>query len=391
MGLSNGRRQFFLTADDRVHVDVVRLREGVGHELVGKTNAEFQGVRAGGCEQSVIETAAAAETPAACVESQAGAEEGVDPRHIHFRQGGGGLADAEGARDEIEPGISHGMKHQRVTGHAGKHPEVVRMAGDELREIDFTGQGGEDGDGAQRGAGGKPLENGLADRRGIAGSVAHQAAHGIAERGFRVDGRGNCHLPRAGGFGCLAAVKGLWQAVTVLGVCAASLAAQPVKPFAWDAPKVVESVFSRDLGMLDSEREEYASNLAALAANAVVSAKATPDSLADARRMLALALNLSPRNKRALVVNFQLSKGLLPEVSQSDYSARVFARLLLTRGELLEKQGGDENRKLAHMFIALAASMDPKNEDAVYASEIHRLDHGDVDWSALTEAPSKKP
>ncbi len=161
--------------------------------------------------------------------------------------------------------------------------------------------------------------------------------------------------------------------------------------FTWVAPKVEKSVFSRDLGMLDSEREEYATNLAGLAVNGMVAANSSPDSIASARRMLALALHLSPRNKRAVVANFQLSKGLVPEVSATDYSPQVFARLLLARGQLLEKQGGAENQKLAHMFMQLAAGMDPKNEDAVYASEVARLDHGEVDWAVITDGPDKKP
>lgn len=167
-------------------------------------------------------------------------------------------------------------------------------------------------------------------------------------------------------------------------------AEEPVKSFPWDAPKVVTSIFTQDLGMLDSEREEYATNLATIAANRLATAKASPASLADARRMLALALQLSPRNKRAVVVNFQLTKGVLPEMTESNYSPPVFARLILTRGQLLAKQGGDENQKLARYFIQLAAEMDPKNEDAVYASEVQRLDHGAVDWSTVTDAEGKK-
>lgn len=168
-------------------------------------------------------------------------------------------------------------------------------------------------------------------------------------------------------------------------------AAKAAESFEWDAPKVAASAFTRDLGMLDSEREEYATNLAGLAVNRMVAAKAAPEALTDARRMIALALHLSPRNKRALVANFQLSKGVLPEVSTTDYSPQGFARLLLARGQLLEKQGGDENRHAARCFVQLAAALDPKNEDAVYASEIRRLDHGDVDWSAITDLPEEKP
>jgi hypothetical protein len=177
-----------------------------------------------------------------------------------------------------------------------------------------------------------------------------------------------------------------WQVTAMLCATVALLEAQEVaKPFVWSAPKVEKSIFTQELGMLDSEREDYATNLAAVAANQLISAKASPPSLTDARRMIALALQLSPRNKRAVVLSFQLTKGLLPEAVESNYSPQVFGRLILTRGQLLAKQGGAENQKLARYFIQLAADLDPKNEDAVYASEVQRLDHGTVDWTVITD------
>ena len=192
-------------------------------------------------------------------------------------------------------------------------------------------------------------------------------------------------MPSTGLLPSLAVMRRFWQAAAVFAALVSPLAAETGNTFAWDAPKVAESIFSRELGMLDSVREDYATYLAAVAVNHLAKAKATPTALADARRMLALALHLSPRNKRAVVVNFQLSKGVLPEATESNYSPQVFARLMLTRGQLLEKQAGDENKRLARYFIQLAAELDPKNEDAVYASELLRLDHGAVDWSALTD------
>lgn len=183
-----------------------------------------------------------------------------------------------------------------------------------------------------------------------------------------------------------------WQVAAIFCVMASFLGAEETRrAFAWSAPKVVGSVFTEDLGMLDSEREEYATNLAVQVSNQVAAAKASPASLADARRMLALALQLSPRNKRAVVVNFQLAKGILPDAVESGYSPPVWARLMLTRGQLLIKQGGDENQRLARFFIQLAAETDPKNEDAVYASEVQRLDHGAVDWASITDPAGKKP
>lgn len=103
-----------------------------------------------------------------------------------------------------------------------------------------------------------------------------------------------------------------------------------------------------------------------------------------------LGVQLSPRNRRAVVVNFQLTKGVVPEATESTYSQSVLARLLLTRGQLLEKQAGAENLKLARYFIQLAAEMDPKNEDAVYASEVQRLDQGAVNWAELSETERKE-
>lgn len=162
--------------------------------------------------------------------------------------------------------------------------------------------------------------------------------------------------------------------------------------FAWKAPRVVTSVFTHEMGLLASEREEYATNLATHASNNIARAKASPASLAEARRLVGLALQLSPRNRRAVILNFQLAKGVLPEITEGNYSPQVLARLMLTRGQLLEKQGGLENQMLARYFIQLAAEMDPKNEDAVYASEVQRLDHGSLDWTAITDvAENKEP
>jgi hypothetical protein len=183
-----------------------------------------------------------------------------------------------------------------------------------------------------------------------------------------------------------------WQVAVVFGLSVLFLPAEETTgKFAWDPPKVVVSEFTQDLGMLDSERDEYATNLATYASNGVVVSKASVMSLADARRILGLALQLSPRNKRAVVVTFQLRKGLLPEMFETNYSPSVLARLLLTRGQLLEKQAGEENKILARYFIQLAAEIDPKNEDAVYASEVQRLDHGALDWKLITDPPVKKP
>lgn len=176
---------------------------------------------------------------------------------------------------------------------------------------------------------------------------------------------------------------------------AAALALSPLcgmeKPkFAWEPLEIRVSVFSRDLVMLDAERDEYATNLAAYAANSIIEGGASLASVNQGRRILALALHLSPRNRQAVVTQFQLAKGILPEKAQGDYSPQVLARLLLTRGQLLLQQEEGENRTLGRFLIQLSAEIDPRNEDAVYASEMIRLDTGELDWSPLTDPGEKK-
>jgi hypothetical protein len=169
------------------------------------------------------------------------------------------------------------------------------------------------------------------------------------------------------------------------------MAEEPAKAFSWPPLQVRQSLLTQELCMLDAERDEYATNLGVHAGNRLRAQGATPEALADGRRMIALALHLSPRNKRALVLNFQLSKQILPDPAESPYSGPVFARLLLTRGRLLEKQAEEPNQLVARFFTQLAAELDPKNEDAVYAFEVQRLDHGLPDWSVLMDPEEKQP
>jgi len=155
--------------------------------------------------------------------------------------------------------------------------------------------------------------------------------------------------------------------------------------FKWEPLNIRTSLFSQDLVMLNSERNEYAGNLATYAGNKIAEQGASIKSLESGRRILGLALQLSPRNKQAVVIQFQLGKGILPEKTDADYSPQVLARLLLTRGQLLMKQPEEENTILARYLITLASEIDPHNDDAVYGSELIRIDHGSPDWSTLTD------
>jgi hypothetical protein len=177
---------------------------------------------------------------------------------------------------------------------------------------------------------------------------------------------------------------------TALALAAPAIAADKTPGFAYTPPKIAQSCFGDGLTMLARERGEYATHLATYAANQVVETRASKESLTRARRLLALAMQLSPRNRKALVTNFQLRKGVLPEKSEGTYTGGVLARLLIARAELLKRDGGAKNELLARCFIELAAEMDPRNEDAVYAYELQRIDKGELDWSRITDPAEKK-
>lgn len=120
-------------AEHVVHVDVVRFRKRVGHDLIGETDTDFFRVRACGGQHPIVEPATAAEAPAASIEGKARAEEGVDLVGRDFGEGGGWLADAKGAGDQLERGIFHGVKLEVMPIDARINPAVVGMTGDQFR------------------------------------------------------------------------------------------------------------------------------------------------------------------------------------------------------------------------------------------------------------------
>ena len=160
--------------------------------------------------------------------------------------------------------------------------------------------------------------------------------------------------------------------------------------FAWKKPEIGRGIFTDELGMLPQERELFATNLAGYAVNQLVASGATEEALDQTRRLLGLAMQLAPRNRTSLVANYQLARGVLPQAVEGVYSDGVLANLLHTRARALRVRGDAESRILAKIFIELAAEIDPKNEDAVYAAEIQRLDFGGIDWSVLTDSKESK-
>jgi hypothetical protein len=163
------------------------------------------------------------------------------------------------------------------------------------------------------------------------------------------------------------------------------LFAQDVPAFKFEAPVMKDSVFREGLGLLDRERDEYATSLASFAANHVVNQKANPASLDFARRAIGLAMHLSSRNRKMMVLKHQLSKGIRPQKVDAEYSPKTLTALFVARAETLFEQKGDQNILLARALIDIAATVDPMNEDAVYAYELQKIDYGELEWKQFTE------
>jgi len=186
-------------------------------------------------------------------------------------------------------------------------------------------------------------------------------------------------------------VQGFLRQACLLGLLVSSLSGQESTPkFEFEPPVIRESVFKEGLGLVDREREEYASAMATFATNHVFRKQGDKASLDFAKKALALALHLSSRNKRATVTKFQLSKGVLPKQVDPEYSPKALAALFVTRAEVLFEQKGEKNLLLARALIELAVTIDPHNEDAVYAYEVQKIDYGEFKWSPFIKPGKAK-
>lgn len=156
---------------------------------------------------------------------------------------------------------------------------------------------------------------------------------------------------------------------------------------AYDIPEVRQGRFQADgVGLLPIEREKLASEIAAFVINhhseGVLAAEPVATTMAE--RLLALALNLDPRSRPALVADFQFRRGVAPEKIEDGYDAPVLANLLVTRARFLREQEGEINRELTRFFLAAAMDIDPHNEEAVFQYLLLRREGEEADWNVLT-------
>jgi len=149
------------------------------------------------------------------------------------------------------------------------------------------------------------------------------------------------------------------------------------------APDVEPALFtSEDIALSKPEREKIATNLAAFVAN-TIAPDANVRQLTNARRILGLALHMSPRNRVAVVTNFQFSRGHAPKKVTADYGAGTLAEILQTHARSLLAAKTEADVLLAGYLLAAAVEIDIANETAVYELELYKKDQGALDWSRL--------
>jgi hypothetical protein len=170
-------------------------------------------------------------------------------------------------------------------------------------------------------------------------------------------------------------------AVSILGVLALSVGANAQSGYV--EPVVTKALFAGEgIELLEVDRDKLASSIAAFVVNGI-----KPDDnarkLANAQRFIGLALHLNPRNRTAVVANYQFKRGVAPKKIDPDYSPATLAEVLQARAGTLVRRGGDLNLMLAGYMLAAAVEIDPSNETAVYELEMYRKDIAEVDWTPV--------
>ena len=148
-------------------------------------------------------------------------------------------------------------------------------------------------------------------------------------------------------------------------------------------PIVKEALFNtEDVDLLATDRHKIASSIASFTVNKFKD-KLDAKGVKVAPRLIALALNLDPRNRHAAIANFQFKNEILRKNSKPEYSAITLAQVLQSRAQLLIKSGNKLNVLLAGYMLSAAVEIDSSNENAVNGLKMYQKDIGKIDWGLL--------
>lgn len=382
------------------HRHIVFLGGETLHLLDGKGHPNARSFRAQLPENPVVVAFPTAQAGPGHVEGQAGTETNVDLDGPHQVMAGRIRFPDPEAAGRHRGRIGHLVKLKASRGYPGIGKRDGAGIPMQAAQVDFRAEGGIHCHSHRARPGAQPAVQVPDDPFAPGGpltrvEIGEENAKALPLSSLFFRCRGICHLRIGCSAKSIASINMRNQATGLLLflLCPTSPvgAQEEEHKVEYQAPVVEKMLFNDSIGMFEQERREYAANLAIYAANQVSAKKADEESLQSARRILALALQLDRRNRQAMVVNFQLKQGILPEVKKGDYNPRTFSRLLLSRAKLLERHDDEREKLLARCFVELAALIDPRNEDAVFAYENQRIDSGEIDWRIITDAVKDKP
>lgn len=138
-------------------------------------------------------------------------------------------------------------------------------------------------------------------------------------------------------------------------------------------PKVPVPLFTpAKTALLEVECERIALFLARQAAEKYTAAvlRGEREAMSEGRLMLTISLHLMPLNASAVHCSDCWAEGKSPSLPPPGEDMRAFSSFLLMAAQRQGGEAGSARETLGRVLNRLAADYDPKNEDAVYASEM---------------------
>jgi hypothetical protein len=154
----------------------------------------------------------------------------------------------------------------------------------------------------------------------------------------------------------------------------------------YSSPNLTEKVFDiSKLSLSTVERMQLADELAAFARNGHVT---DPQHMSLARKALAIALRLDPVNKKAMVADMQMSRGLEVTGIDTKHPGLAFSGFLMSN--VAKLKDGSDDVVLRGYLVSMASEIDARNEDAIYQAALMKRKKETVDWVRLLDGAPKQ-
>jgi hypothetical protein len=138
-------------------------------------------------------------------------------------------------------------------------------------------------------------------------------------------------------------------------------------------PKVPVPLFTHHkTALLEVECERIAAFLARHAAEKYTAAvlRGEKEATSQGRLLLTISLHLAPLNAAAVHCCDRWTEGKAPTLPSPGEELQTFSTFLLLAAQRQGGEPGSAREALARVLTRLAADFDPRNEDAIFASEV---------------------